>query len=428
MDMAPSLTYWLRRYPYLLPALLCMIPVSIQVAVRAQTTWDNCYLLAARELSEGRDLYDFKTTYTYPPLMAWLCIPFLNLPLVVSRLLILAVSFGFIVYMIQSAWRLAGGKDLTWDSPRREHAIFFIGLASGVLYAYSCLAYLQSDLFIGFLLFAGCRAFADGRTLLSATLFGIAAGAKCTPLLWLVFFLWRREWLGFVWLGFVAIGVNLLPELTSPAPEGLWLTRWFDQYLAPLLGSKQRVGEWHSNLIYNQTIQGAVARSLFFDPVWIGTDLMHVPRAESLDPGIVKKVVLAGQALLLGVCMLGMRRRPSENSGAPRLAFEMASILILMLLFSPMSSKYHFGTLLLAGFALGRTALEQPSRWIRGVVALSLVAAAFVPKFPWGTMVYSYALWNSVTVWHAAILLLGCQIVLWRPQAVAAPTVLSKAA
>jgi hypothetical protein len=399
-------------------AVLVFTPLFVQILLRRETLWDNCYLVAARELAEGRDPYDVRTTYVYPPLMAWLSVPFVSWPLWLSRAVMYLANVAMVLFVVRSAWRLAGGGAL---SSRKEHGIFLLGLASGFLYLFSCLSYLQSDLFIAALVFGGCLLFLEQRSVAAATVWGIAAGAKCTPLLFVAFLVWRMQWRAATWLVVVAVGVNLLPELTHPAPRGTWLTLWLDGFIAPLANSQHTIGNWHSGLIYNQSIQGAAARIFLFDPVWSGHNLVHAPRVAAVSAAALKKAVLLGQVALLASCFLVMRfgspKPEKTDAGVPRSAFEMGVVMILMLMLSPMTSKYHLGLLILPGFALARQAFEPDSRPVRWLLGFSLVLVGFVPKSPWGTTLYSYALWYNVPFLHEAILLAGCLVVLWQQPA-----------
>src|SRR5262249_38815550 len=149
------------------------------------------------------------------------------------------------------AWQIAMG-DKT-PAGRKQHVIWFLGLLGGLRYVMDGLAHQQTDIVIGALLMGGCLAWTRERPWLAATPLGLAAGCKCTPLLFALYFLWRARWLAAGWLVTVALGVNLLPDLMhSPPRGGSWLSEWFALYLQPMQASNYYPGMWASEPIYNQ--------------------------------------------------------------------------------------------------------------------------------------------------------------------------------
>src|SRR5262249_25656162 len=109
----------------------------------------------------------------------------------------------------------------------------------------------------------------------------------------------------------------------------------------------------------------------------------------------------------------GPLRRLEEVGGSRRAPLEGAVVLLLMLLLSPMSSKAHFGVLVLPGFLLARTAAERgrlPGVLLAAAVALALVAN----KDPLGERLYTMALYYSTVTGEAVALLAGCLLILRR--------------
>src|SRR5262249_608496 len=63
------------------------------------------------------------------------------------------------------------------------------------------------------------------------------------------------------WLIAVAVGVNLLPDLTSSPPQGgHWISGWLSRYLLPIGDAGHRPGDWGSEIKYNQALCGAINR------------------------------------------------------------------------------------------------------------------------------------------------------------------------
>src|SRR5262249_36821300 len=142
-----------------------------------------------------------------------------------------------LVILIMEAWRLSGGAALEGNrpAPRREHLIFALGLLCGIFYALDALSNQQSDLVVAALVIIGCRLLIRDRGAGSGVMFGLAAGIKCTPLLWSGYLVWRKRWLAAGLMLLVALAINWLPELTHPRPTSQSrLEEWARRYLVPM--------------------------------------------------------------------------------------------------------------------------------------------------------------------------------------------------
>jgi hypothetical protein len=87
---------------------------------------------------------------------------------------------------------------------------------------------------------------------------------------------------------------------------------------------------------------------------------------------------------------------------------------MLMLLLSPMSSKAHFGVLVVPGFVLGRAALRSGSRFLWACFLVSVALALLSNKDPLGEKLYTLTLWYGTVTWQTLLLLIGCLAVCWR--------------
>lgn len=79
-----------------------------------------------------------------------------------------------------------------------------------------------------------------------------------------------------------------------------------------------------------------------------------------------------------------------------------------MLLLSPMSSKAHFGVLVIPAFCLGRAALRLRSATLWTALALAVLLGFTSIKDPLGERLYTLALWCGATTWQTLALLAGC--------------------
>jgi hypothetical protein len=356
-------------------------------------------------------MYRSEEGFAYPPCKALFMVPFLIFPPWAQRFGWWGCNAVLFVLLLRSAWWLTGGKPLEGKTaaPKQEHWIWLLGLATGLFYVFNSFSNQATDVIEAWLMVAGCLLLSKQRDLRAATCFGLAAAMKCTPLLWTVYLAWKRKWTAAIWLGLVAIGVNFLPDLVRPCPtEGTWVMAWYRQYLSPLQQADYAPGTWASAIYYNQSLAGAVNRLFVTDWSWKDGDLVLSAREPSLSAGSLKYGLLGVEAVLLAGCALLCWRREGEgtSTNSVQTSLEYSTVLILMLLFSPMSSKSHFSTLLVPGFALARIIFERHSLGL-GCLFLLANAIGFCALNWCGQYVALVSLYYGA-VSLKALLLLGC--------------------
>jgi hypothetical protein len=373
----------------------------------------------AERIAAGQPLYRPQNeVYLYPPFMATAALPFTHLPAGPGRAVWVALNLACLVFLVAGAWRLAGGGALA-GAPRGEHLAAWLGAACGLGYAQNCFAHQQMDVVIGALLVGGCLLLLRERFLAGATCLGLAAACKCSPLLFLPSLLYRRRPAAAVWLVAVAVGVNLLPEALYPSPSGRpRLAEYWTFFLRPLTEPGHEVGTWGSEIVYNQSLAGACQRWLATTWDWGAAGLAVRARPPLLGPAMRGLTYGAALLLLAGATAAAGRpfraaRRAAPGEVPPQ-ALECGMVLALALLLSPMSSKAHFGVLLVPGFCLARAALGSPGRLARLTVGAAAALALLSNKGPLGTRLATLALWYGTTTLATLLLLAGCAALLWR--------------
>jgi hypothetical protein len=254
-----------------------------------------------------------------------------------------------------------------------------------------------------------------GRPVSAATALGLAAACKCTALLWSPYLFWRGRPLAALWLLVVAVGVNLLPDLVSSAPDDQsWLGRYGSRFLKPLTASEHYIGTWGSDAVYNQSLTGLAQRWCTTTWSWKARDCTIEPRLPPIGPGTLRVCVYGAELGLLSavlwVCGRPFRKLRDEPDESLH-SLECSMVLLLMVLISPMSSKAHFGTLVLPGFCLARAALHSQGRLLKVVLAGAVVLGLLCNKDPLGERLYTLSLWYGIVTWQTLLLLAGCLLV-----------------
>ncbi len=405
-DWAPPVPWRIRARPYSLLGVALLIGLAIPSFQRGPHDWEMVYIPAAQRLQGGEDI--FGQDFVYPPINAWLAIPFVGMPQLPARAIWYAINMTALMVLILGAWKLSGGGRLEGSTavPKREHAIFWLGLLCGIASCFDVITNQQTDLIVAALVILGCGALVRGCDLRAALWFGAAAAIKCTPLLWAGYLAWRKRWIAALLVLTVAVGINLLPDLTHPrATGGTRFEEWTRRYLLPMAERNHDFGTWNCGIGGNQSIAGLWHRWLLYDPVWEGGNLEGVPGQTRVAPETLKAVTWGSMLLLLGVG-LACSWRSAASAGPDRPpALELGMVLILMVLLSPHSSKPHFCTLLLPGFCVARLALHWPNRSLLVLFSAALMLALISNQDLVGEWLYSW------TKWYGS--LAGCALLLY---------------
>jgi hypothetical protein len=458
----------LLMHPYTLVSIVALGIMGIGAVGKHFSEWDDVYVGSARVLLSGKNIYErlhilrpdrdvpggIKETfdaYTYPPFSAWLMIPFTVLPIRLARGIWYVVCVVSLVYLVKTAWRLAGGKPVEPVEPGasaapdtragphdqaaagstlnneailapaavagpRDQAAFVIGHACALQLSLNALTHLQTDLPIAALLMAGCAAIAQRRFIRGSAWIGLAAAFKATPLLFAPWLLWRRQWRAAALLVLVAVGANLLPDTVHRPPAGgLWLGQWIRQYLQPMAKSDYVPGDWKNKLDNNQSLAGGVNRWLATTWQIIPGDFRVVDRPSHPDTRIIRLAFAACcLAVLLPAAWVMWRRR--ADSGA---MLECGMILTLMVLLSPNSSRAHFCVLYLPAFFIARLAVRPgASLLLRSLLAAAVICSTLSIHIRIGPTqtAEQVLLWIGVVMLCAVFLLLAACVARMEPQ------------
>jgi hypothetical protein len=245
---------------------------------------------------------------------------------------------------------------------------------------------------------------------LAGTWFGIAAGLKCTPLLWAPYLVVRRHFGAAAILVVVAIGINLVPDLAFPTTSGSRFAEWARIFLAPMANGQREVGVWAAAPISNHSLAGVAYRWMALERVDVDGKTLARISPSRVSQRVLTLTAYGAEAALLAAAVFAItrHRRPDQPGGVPNDVFEYCLVLLLMLLLSPQSSKPHFCTLILPGFCLTRDALNRRDV-LQGMIVLAAVAGSVMcNKDLWGPTVYDFVLWYGGVFWTTFVLFVGC--------------------
>ncbi len=314
------------------------------------------------DLSAGANIYVGVNEYPNPPIMAVILRPFAELPPFTGAM---AWFYAKVLMAIVSAlwvFRLLG------DVPDGAKALAILFALPPLL---GDLSHNNVNIFILFLV-AGClEAYRRGWDLASGLVLALAIACKVTPLLFVVYFAWKRSGRAVAGcaLGLV-LWLVLVPGLVFGFERNTELLEsWYRLMVRPAL-IENRVTSEHPN----QALPGAVFRLATHSPSFIvfeETPQGDIPRAGEyhnlVDIGdSTARWVLKGMMAAFAMLIVVLCRTPRDTRQGLRFAAECSLIVLGMLLFSERTWKHHAVTLLypfaVIAFALSATQPGTPLR------------------------------------------------------------------
>jgi hypothetical protein len=414
-DQVSPVRHRIVDHPFLIAGAVYLLVNGILflIAKPANSEWEQVFVHSATVLIRGGDLYgpginqfQLNHPFTYPPFHAMLAIPFAFLPRWLSRIGWFLVQAVALTTLWKLSWKISGGRPLNRaQSNGTEAIICLLGLIAGMRYVQGAFGHQQSDILIDALLVAGCYAWQRRRDFPAATAWGIAAAFKGPPLIMAPYLAWRGRWLAAVWTVFLAVALNLLPDVIHRAPQGIWLAEWYTRIVKP---ASSQVGQWYVDVTINQSIAGAAHR--FFTTSWqiVNGHLITPPKNEIISPFALKMLVYGVEFALLIAAGWAIGRPLRRPADPHRAGLECALVFILMLLLSPMSHKTHFGILILAGFFVARMAIVNHDRVAAWSMLICVIVIGLLDHFIFYTALGDVFAWYGNVTCGAAALGAAC--------------------
>ena len=340
---------WLRSRPWARRALVtiaCVVVVAVQWVViahrRAIAPGDfDVSREFGRRFLEGQHLYEGGLHYPYLPSAAMYFAP---LALVDSNLGIL-LRYGVAVAGLWLTLLL-----LYMMVRERSAQVASKRLTIGVLTLVLASHYIIRDLDDGgphiillAIVVTGIYSVWKGRERLGAIWFGLATALKVTPGLFLLFFIWKRQW-RLAACSLIAAACWIALPMVWMGSSSWWShhQQWTRIALGSVLGARAEVAEQSELRVQNQALKPALMRYLVSYPEDHPLRLSHpgsLP-ALTLAPRIASRLATLAMLGLLAICAWQARRR-YQGSSDPAWLLEASVVLILAALFSPVTWVQH---------------------------------------------------------------------------------------
>ena len=344
------------------------------------------YPQAAACLLRGEMLQACDIGFSYPPIFAFLMLPFEPMPLWLRGLVWYLITFGATIGSFKLSEMMArravavplSGVELIW--------LRLVGLLLSLKLMLAVFENQAYDALVLVILLFGLAALTTGREFWSGAGLALAAALKATPLIFLPYLLWKRHYLAAAAFVVVFLGASFLPDLfftPAGAAHGYFVT-WLRDVAGASFGVSAQVqyAFWAGPNIMNHSLHGAV--SLNIDEA----------TRHALNHAVLYAVDGAF-ALVVGALIVLSPRRPES------IAIDGSLLLISMLMLSPMTSRSHYVALLLPYLTL--LALN-----FRDMRTRNLGRAVLALSFALVTLSGNDIVGQAVTVWayaHSAMVL-----------------------
>ena len=352
-----------------------------------------------RTVVDGGEIYPTKLhdkfPFMYPPTAAAMLAPLSTLGQA-GLIAVLVVLNGF-------AWWacIVWSVQLATNQTKRQHVLLYLA-PNLVIVLYVWESYLlgQPTLLLLALMLGAFLCLRGRQSWGAGVLVGLAAAIKAFPFLAIVYLVYRRYWIA----TFSMLLSLVLLLLVLPAGIRGWsrarhdLVRWTQGMLLKYdeKGIAQRPAR--SNTWKNQSIFGVANRLL--RPVDVeATRPPDKPVYVNLADLSFKSVnaIIAAAGLLLGLSYIAAMPRASERT-AETDAIEWALLLLLILMFTPLSFGYLYSFLLFPLAVVMRTWLARPRSPVRGWLLAALMLLAFTIPCPRGAQKYGNTVFATLLI------------------------------
>jgi len=238
------------------------------------------------------------------------------------------------------------------------------------------------QIFLLFFLTSASYAISSGRSILSGFWLGVAATYKVTPLLFLPFLMWKRQWQAALWMIFFIIALNLTPAVFMGWEKTVsfnlnWLKR---TKLDLTVQDPSHPTSFEVPRHQNQSLPFSIARylqtyppghSLYIDhPLFLQFGNLKTATANY----VVKSILL----VFSGILAWRFRHPWKNESKRDNFLSEWATVMLLCALLSPLNWIYHYVLALPALFLTLRAHLSTHfiPRWrsiILGIIGFKVL-------------------------------------------------------
>jgi len=231
---------------------------------------------------------------------------------------------------------------------------------------------------------AGLAALVRGRYALSGFSLGLAVAYKLTPILFLPFLIWKRQWKAAAWMGAWTVAISITPAIFLGWQTNVRLHReWLAFTMKNVALDDPSENGVEPPTMRNQSLPLAIARLVQDYPE--GHPLRQrdvgLMQVAQLPPHTAKRIVQCTLLTLALALAWRFRRAATVQDGGLSLGAEWAAVSILSAIMSPLCWLQHLVLVVPAALLVARTlASGQAKRWQWGVAGFGLAITLLIHR------------------------------------------------
>ena len=328
----------------------------------------------ARRFLAGEFLYTGGLHVPYPSFWAMAHAPAALLPMPIAKAVLFPVGVVALAVLLWTLRQLAASAFFL--DRAQSFWVTTLALFLAARYLVRDMAELGVNTALVALTWMGIYLWTRRRDWLGGASLGFAIALKCTPAIFVAYFLWKRQWRMVATTCVAAALFTLAPILWQrPASYSSHMTTWSAKVWKGFGGANPSAGVLGPEQLQNMSLRPALARYLVHLPAGHPGRASHPLYFDALNlsPTAAGWVIRIALVTLLATVMW-WTRRPIVNRNDPRLLWELAAVSILMLLFSPITWGQHCVALMPACYFISALLIARGglSRW------MSVLLAAYV--------------------------------------------------
>lgn len=378
-------------------AVVWIVVVWVQIILRPRGDFPHHFELG-RRLAQGIFIYEGELDFVYPPFWAMIHAPLHYFGLHAAQIIVYPLAIVAIVVLVRTL-RCLSEKSM----PLSSDASFWsttVAVLLGSLFLGRDLPEVGVNTALVAMSWLSVYFWSRRRDILGGTVLGMAAAMKCTPLLFVAWFMLKRQWKIAAAACAAFVLFTLSPVLVSgPAQYARMMETWISGVVNGLGDPNPSRGPLGEEKVENLSLRPALARYLMHLPYG------HLGRPETSDDprrhnnppspyyyqfldlpvfwaGIVTRILMAALFLWMAVIM---RRRPATRDSI-EIVWECAALSILILLFSPITWVQHAVGVLPALYLICRAVFAGfgLSRWQTAAMGAFCIFCLIMNRFFWG--------------------------------------------
>lgn len=366
---APKSIRW-PKYLFVAAAAVVVVIQFCQLAHKPRGDFPNHWEFG-RRMASGEFIYEGGLNNPYPPLWSLAHAPLTVVPKHAAQLLVFPLIFAAAVLLF---WVLNQLTVRHW--PLSQRAAFWTVALTLVLagrWMIRDMVECGVNLALVALSWLAVYLWTQRKEWLGGTCLGLAGALKCTPLAFLAYFLWKRQWK-------MALATTVATTLFTLAPA-IWMgpqqyaksmSVWFTYTSRGLAQPDPSRGVLGEEKVQNHSLRPALARVLMHIPAGHKLRSQHAWHGDILNlPPKTAGLVIKGLMLVIALVVAWRFRRGCERD-SPTVLWECAGISLAILLYSPITWSQHCVGVLPLMYLMVRSAVSEQHtpRWVWPVAVI----------------------------------------------------------